>query len=128
MDRDEVRRWVDRYEQVWRTPGTGDVAELFTGDATYLTSPWAEPVSGLSSIETFWDAERDGPDEEFTMTSEVVAVDGDTAVVRVAVDYGGPERTRWRDLWVLRFADDGRCRTFEEWPFAPSRRDGHEGG
>jgi hypothetical protein len=53
-----------------------------------------------------------------------VAVDGDTAVVRVAVDYRGKKHTRWRDLWVIRFAPDGRCRTFEEWPFAPDQDDG----
>jgi hypothetical protein len=26
----------------------------------------------------------------------------------------------YRDLWVTRYAGDGRCRSFEEWPFAPS--------
>jgi hypothetical protein len=53
-----------------------------------------------------------------------VAVDADTAVVRVEVDY---ERGRpWRDLWVLRFAVDGRCRHFEEWPFAHDQPDGHQ--
>ena len=41
------------------------------------------------------------------MTSEVVAVEGDVAVVRAQVEYA--DRSRWRDLWVLRFAADGRC-------------------
>ena len=53
------------------------------------------------------------------MTSDVVAVDGDTAVVRVEVEYAGAKATRWRDLWVIRFADDDRCAHFEEWPIAP---------
>lgn len=53
-----------------------------------------------------------------------VAVDGDTAVVRVQVDYARPESGRWRDLWVLRFATDGRCVHFEEWPFAPDQPGG----
>jgi uncharacterized protein (TIGR02246 family) len=119
MDHDAVRHWVERYEEVWRTPGTDAVRELFTDDATYLTGPWAAPVRGLADIAAFWDAERDGPDEEFTMTSEVVAVDGDTAVVRVEVHYGGGKRQAWRDLWVLRLDADGRCSHFEEWPIAP---------
>jgi len=60
------------------------------------------------------------------MTTFVVAVDGDTAVVRVAVDYGDPVTSRWLDLWVLRFDEAGRCRAFEEWPWrisliAPAR-------
>jgi hypothetical protein len=47
----------------------------------------------------------------------------------VSFDYDGGETTpaeRWRDLWVIRFDDDGRCVAFEEWPFAPRQRDGHE--
>jgi len=121
-DRASVEQWVADYERVWRTPGTDAVPEIFTEDATYLVSPWAEPFVGTERIEHLWDDEREGPDESFTMSSEVVAVDGDTAVVRVAVEY--PEQ-RWRDLWVLRFAADGRCEHFEEWPFAPDQPSGH---
>jgi len=28
-------------------------------------------------------------------------------------------------MWVLRFTQDGRCASFEEWPFAPDKPDGH---
>ena len=122
---DDVQRWVDAYELAWRTAGTALLSDLFSDDATYLVSPWAAPIVGLAGIETFWDDERDGPDEEFTMTSQVVAVDGDTSVVRVEVRYGGDEPASWRDLWVLRFDETGRCRAFEEWPFAPDQSDGH---
>lgn len=121
MDHDAVHAWVDRYEEVWRTPGTDGVRSLFTDDATYLTSPWAEPITGLTAIGEFWGAERESPDEEFTMTSEVVAVDGVTAVVRAEVHYAGDEPQVWRDLWVLRFDADARCEHFEEWPIAPPR-------
>jgi ketosteroid isomerase-like protein len=125
MERSDVRRWVDGYERAWRSAGTDRLGELFTDDATYLVSPWARPVEGLSAVRELWEAERDGPDDVFTMTSEVVAVEGDDAVVRVEVDYTGASPARWRDLWVLRFDGAGRCRSFEEWPFAPERRDGH---
>lgn len=125
MERTAVERWVADYERLWRAPGTGRLGELFAPDATYLASPWAQPVEGLDAISGFWEAERDGADEEFTMSSAVVAVDGDTAVVRVSVEYGAPASGRWRDLWVLRFAGDGRCTSFEEWPFAPKQPAGH---
>ena len=124
MDRAAVRRWVDAYERAWRTPGTDMLSELFTPEARYLPSPWQEPLRGLEAVGEFWEHERNGPDEEFEMSSEMVAVDGDTAVVRVAVDYGEPLHARWRDLWVVTFAADGRCSAFEEWPFAPPRPDG----
>jgi hypothetical protein len=124
MDRSGVQQWVDRYELSWRTPGSHHLDDLFRPDATYRPSPWAEPLRGLEEIAGFWEGERDGADEEFTMSSEVVAVEEDTAVVRVSVEYAAPV-TRWRDLWVLRFAADGRCSSFEEWPFAPEQEDGH---
>ncbi len=125
VDRADVARWVGEYERAWRTPGTEPLVDLFTTDVSYLPSPWATAIHGLDAVAAFWKAERKGPDEEFAMSSEVVAIDGTTAVVRVAVDYGEPLFARWRDLWVLRFAGDGRCAAFEEWPFAPDQRDGH---
>lgn len=39
-------------------------------------------MEGLDAIARFWDAERDGADEDFSMSSEVVAVVEETAVVR----------------------------------------------
>ena len=104
MDRTAVEKWVADYERLWRTPGTELLDQLFLRDASYLPSHWAQPVEGLDAIARFWDAERDGPDEEFTMSSEVVTVDGGTAVVRVLVKYGALGSRPWRDLWVLRFA------------------------
>jgi ketosteroid isomerase-like protein len=129
VDRSDVERWVEAYETLWRSSGTDGLAEVFAPDATYLPSPWATPVRGLPALAAFWEAEREGPDEPFTMTSRVLAVEGRTAVVRVEVDYardGDAGGERWRDLWVLTFDDAGRCAAFEEWPFAPDQPDGHD--
>jgi len=57
----------------------------------------------------------------FTMTADVVAVEGDIAVVRVDVSYTAPRPQEYRDLWLLRFADDGRVADFEEWAYWPGR-------
>ncbi|MGI8306275.1 hypothetical protein [Saccharopolyspora hattusasensis] len=27
----------------------------------------------------------------------------------------------YRDLWIVRFAPDGKCLAFEEWPFWPGK-------
>ena len=126
MDRSDVQQWVADYELAWRTAGTDGLARLFAPDAAYVVSPWARPAEGLATIRDLWEHGRDGPDEAFTMSSEIVAVDGSTAVVRVAVDYGDPDARRWRDLWVLQFDAAGRCVVFEEWPFTPDQDDGHD--
>jgi ketosteroid isomerase-like protein len=119
-DRVRVSGWVDRYERAWRAPGTAALRELFTDDATYQLAPYDAPIRGIDEIARMWEREREGPDEAFTMRSEIVAVEDDVAVVRVEVRYGPPER-EYRDLWVLRLSDDGRCSAFEEWPFWPQR-------
>ena len=124
VDHPAVDDWVGAYEALWRAPGTEMLAEIFAAEAVYLPSPWARPLHGLRAVAEFWEAERDGADEAFTMSHRVLAVEGATAVVRVEVDYG--TGNRWRDLWVLTFDAEGRCASFEEWPFAPGQRDGHE--
>jgi len=125
MEHEDIRTWVASYERAWRSAGTSALPGLFTERASYVVSPWAAAVEGMDAIGELWETERDGSDEEFTMASQVVAVDGDTAVVRVEVDYARADAGRWRDLWVLRFDADGWCRHFEEWPFAPDQPDGH---
>jgi hypothetical protein len=119
-DRATVGQWLEQYEAAWRAPGTGPLAGIFTGDVTYRQSPYEDPVRGLDAVGRMWDAERAGPDEVFTLATEIVAVDGPTAVVRAEVHYAHPEQ-EYRDLWVIRFAADGRCDWFEEWPYWPDR-------
>jgi len=119
MDRARLEDWVERYERAWREPGTEPLDELFTADASYSTAPYAVPHRGLDAIRRMWEAERN-PGEEFSLESEVLAVEGDRGVVRMSVDYRQPREQQYRDLWVVRLDGDGRCSEFEEWPFWPA--------
>jgi hypothetical protein len=62
------------------------------------------------------------------VTAEPVAVEGLDAVIRVEVRYGEPVTQEYRDLWVLRFAPDGRVGTFEEWAYWPDKPHTGSGG
>jgi ketosteroid isomerase-like protein len=119
IDRESVGQWLAGYETAWRAPGTDGLAALFTSDAVYSQAPYEQPVTGLDAIKRMWEEEREAPDEVFTVTTDIVAVDGPAAVVRVEVHYGDPPVQEYLDLWVIRFADDGRCTWFEEWPYWP---------
>ena len=119
MDRTNLADWISAYERAWRTDGTDTLADLFTADAIYSTGPFEPTQRGLSAIATLWHREREGSDEPFRMTSEIVAVEGDTGVARVEVWYDGPPPRHYKDLWIVRLDDSGRCTAFEEWPFWP---------
>ena len=120
-DRAMVSQWLAAYEAAWRAPGPQGLAEIFTDDASYRQSPYQEPVAGLDAIRRMWDEERDGPDEVFTIATDILAVDGPTAVVRAEVRYGDPLRQEYRDLWILQLNGGGRCTRFEEWPYWPGQ-------
>ena len=124
MDRAALSRWVDAYERAWRTPGVEPLDDLFAEDAAYSTAPFEDPFVGLPAIRAMWEAGR-SPDEEFTMSPEIVAVEGDVGVVRLWVHYTRPRDQVFWDLWIVTLAPDGRCARFEEWPFWPA---GTKGG
>jgi ketosteroid isomerase-like protein len=119
LDHSQLSEWIASYERAWRTAGTDQLGELFTADATYSAGPFEPTIRGMDEIARMWEAERKGPDEPFRMTSEIVAVEGDTGVSRMEVWYDGPPALHYRDLWIVRLDDSGRCTHFEEWPFWP---------
>lgn len=121
VTRDAVAAWVDGYERAWRSAGTAQLAALFTAEATYSPGPYEPTVRGLTAIGEFWEATREGAEEVFTLRSEPLAIDGATALVRTEVSYEIPARSEYRNLWLIRFADDGRAAAFEEWPFHPGQ-------
>lgn len=121
MDRSELARWIESYERAWRTAGTAMLAGLFTPAATYRRAPFDEAVVGLPAIAAFWEAERAGPDEPFTMQWEPVAVEGNVGVARVDVAYHAPPARLYRDLWIIMLEPGGLCTAFEEWPYFPGQ-------
>ncbi len=118
MTRADVMRWVASYEQAWRDEDLEAVEALFTEEVRYRPSPYDVSEVGQDAIKSFW---LDDEGEVFTMEAEPVAVEGRDAVVRVKVVYGDPVRQEYLDLWVIRFAEDGRAEDFEEWASWPGK-------
>ena len=133
MDRVQLTEWIAAFERAWRTPGTEVLAELFTEDASYSTAPYENPHRGLEAIAAMWEGERFGPDEAFEMTSEVLAVEADTGVARLTIEYEEAtqkerrlhrQQKEYLDLWVVRLDESGLCSHFEEWPYWPPGQEG----
>lgn len=110
--------WVASYERAWRSDDQEAIAALFTEDVLYRRSPVEPSEVGHSGIRSFWSEE---PGTTFLVAPHVVAVDDPVAVVRVDVHYRAPRAQEYRNLWILRFAADGRVADFEEWAYWPGR-------
>ncbi|MEP6799159.1 MAG: nuclear transport factor 2 family protein [Lapillicoccus sp.] len=118
MDHDGVLAWVSDYERAWRGSDVYAVERLFSPDVRYRRSPYEQADVGHAGVKAFW-LEDDG--QTFTLEAESVAIEGSVAVVRVVVRYLAPTEQEYTDLWVIRFAGDGRVEEFEEWAYWPGR-------
>ncbi|WP_375388506.1 nuclear transport factor 2 family protein [uncultured Amnibacterium sp.] len=111
-----VEGWVQRYLRAWDSNDPADIRALLAPEAAYRFSPWEEPYVGHDAVTAAWLDHRDeAGDHEFTW--EVVAIDGDVAVVQGRTVYtAGPTAGKdYRNLWVIRLAEDGTAVEFTEW-------------
>jgi len=118
MDVEGFTAWLEGYRRAWERHDGEAGGDLFTADAVYFTSPFREPWRGRAAIVENWD--RDEVDlGSFEFDHELLAVMGDTGVARCWVRYlssdGASVDQEYSDIWVARFAQDGRCREFIEW-------------
>ncbi|HUF07039.1 MAG TPA: nuclear transport factor 2 family protein [Candidatus Binatia bacterium] len=119
MNRSDVQAWLDRYVEAWRANDPEPIRALFTEDAVYRYRPWDDPeqtVVGSDAIARSWLEEPDDPDA-WEAHYEPYAVEGDRAVAvgfsRYLATDTEPERM-YQNVYLLRFAPDGRCREFSE--------------
>ena len=118
MDRAAVMTWVQGYERAWRASDRTRCRRCSPRTSATGARPYTPPLVGYAQLAEFW-TEDEGA--TFTMSAEPVAVEGDAAVVRVLVNYGGDSPQEYTDLWVLHFAADGRVDDFEEWAYWPDK-------
>ena len=113
-----ARRWVEAYENAWKTNEPDDIRALFTDDAAYFTQPWGEPWAGADAIVAGWLGVRDEPGT-YGFEWEIAGVDGDRVFVDARTDYSPnedlPDGRIYRNLWVVDLDEDGRARSFTEW-------------
>jgi ketosteroid isomerase-like protein len=126
MDLAAAQDWLDRYVAAWLSYDTHDIADLFTTDVVYHYHPYDEPVFGREAVVASWLGEgsdtnastRDAPGT-YEASYSPVAVDGDVVVATGTSSYreepGGPVTQVFENCYIIRFADDGRCREFTEY-------------
>ena len=105
--------WIEGYKKAWESNAPDDIRALFTDDARYLTSPTSEWREGIDAIIEGWIADQDQPGD-YTFEYSVLEDSGTFAAVRGVTDYTGADRPVYDNLWLIRFAPDGRATEFTE--------------
>jgi len=131
MDRTDVERWLEGYLRAWKSDDPDEVAALFTEDAIYSPFPWPREDRywrGRDKIVEKWIGHGDSK-IGWRFEHDILAVDGDTAVVEGWTHYdrgqGDPWAEAYANVWLIRLNDDGRAREFVEWWVAkPEPADG----
>ncbi|MEU8361278.1 nuclear transport factor 2 family protein [Nonomuraea sp. NPDC048882] len=107
----EPHSWIEGYVRAWNSNHPDDISALFTENAVYYTEPYSSPWQGRDEIVAQWLGRQDKPGEA-TFEWHPVCVTDDLSVIQGVTTY--PDKT-YSNLWVIRFASDGRCREFTEW-------------
>lgn len=108
----KVTEWIERYRHAWESNEPDDIRALFTEDAQYRTEPYADPWTGHAQIVDGWLEAADDPGETEFAWSTLVEADELAVVTAETVYSGGPT---YSNMWVIRFAPDGRALAFTEW-------------
>lgn len=105
--------WMDGYVLAWSTNDREDIEALFTAEAVYDPQTADGEWEGIDEIVKRWQEVEDQEDNwdfewlPLVETDEVAVVTGKTRYLEPATSY--------RNLFVIRFAEDGRCYDFTEW-------------
>ncbi len=105
--------WVHGYVQAWSSNEPRDIGRLFAPGATYYTAPFREPWRGREAIIKGWLGRKD-ESGTFKFDHEILAVDGELAVVRGVTEYSSPPM-EYANLWLVRLNDERHCTEFVEY-------------
>lgn len=108
-----TQAWMDGYIRAWTSSQPDEIGALFTADAAYRTTPFAEPWQGNESIVEGWIGRGDQPDN-WTFRYEILMDDPRRAVVRGWTTYTDPPR-EYSNIFLIEFDDGGRASSFTEW-------------
>ncbi|MCU1439820.1 MAG: hypothetical protein JWP85_817 [Rhodoglobus sp.] len=113
---DAVKSWVEGYRKAWESNDPDDIRAIFTEDAVYRGTPAdPQPWVGHDAIVEGWLEHQDAPGST-TFEWHPVAAQDDVAVVQCVSGYpDGPKGGIYDNLWVIRFAPDGRATEFTDW-------------
>jgi ketosteroid isomerase-like protein len=122
IDAEHVQRWLEAYSHAWITYDADEINALFTDDAEYRWHPWDEGddvARGRTQIVAAWLENRDRAGTYRGAYHPLLVHDDRAITVGLSSYYTDETQTTldrvYHNLWVLRFGEGGRCRSFTEW-------------
>jgi hypothetical protein len=117
VDLQQVGAWLGRYVDAWTSNDRGQIEGLFTEDAVYHAEPYHEPILGAKAIADAWLSD---PDEPWMWSADYapLLVDGNIGVATGTSTYHADDGTVenvFHNIFVLTFAEEGRCSEYREW-------------
>ena len=109
---DITTQWMNGYVAAWTSNDPAQITALFTDDASYFTDPFGEPWRGHDGIVAGWLEAADTADS-FTFDWSPLVVTPELSIIQGVTRY--TVGTVYSNLWIIRFAPDGRAHTFTEW-------------
>ena len=116
-ERTAIETWLTAYRHAWKTDDPDDIAALFTEDATYSPWPFSKSWEGRDAIVAKW-VDRGDAKNRWRFDSEVLAVEGDTGVIKGLTTYPAHDdepEDAYSNIWVVQLAPNGQARSFAEW-------------
>jgi len=110
---EQLDNWMDGYVVAWSTNDPAQIAALFSSDAVYDSQTSAGERNGIEEIVAWW-TEIDDVEENWEFEWQPLVESDDVTVITGRTRYLEPPLT-YRNLFVLRFDDEGRCYDFTEW-------------
>ena len=112
-----VNAWLEAYGQAWEAKDPDAAAALFSSDARYYETPYAEPFEGPTAVRDYW-AQVTADQTGIDFTHELVGVTGATAVARWSATFSlisNGASVELNGVFLLSFDAAGRCTELCEW-------------
>lgn len=112
-----LESWLTAYGVAWEGRNPALVAALFTEDATYQETPYAEPFNGSEGISDYW-ASVTVDQADITFEFETLSISGNTGVAQWSARFrsiSGDVPVELNGVFVLEFADENLVSSLREW-------------
>lgn len=117
MNHDTFKSWLDAYGRAWETRDPQAAADLFTEDATYQETPFAEPMRGRSAILAYW-SHVPRTQDHIRFGYEILAVTNDVGVAHWWASFvriPSQVQVKLDGIFVVSLDAENRCKEFREW-------------